>query len=1404
MSVTYNHYFDIDPEYFPVVDENVIREKPDLWKKYYPHDSFVKLLKSTINVITHKVRLSIWVEGAYGSGKSHTVLTLKELLDANENVTREYFDRFTKELGNDLRDSFLSAKSGGPILTVHRYGSSDIHDDRDLIFAIQNSITNALQSGGFNYSGENTLKNSTIRWFSDKDNRMYFDSIIRKKYSNVFAGDTADSILQKLQNFTDEKAIRELMRKIMTASRESGITAMNMTIEDCREWIINIIHENKLKYLFFIWDEFTNFFENVKEATSGFQRLAEISMYEPFSFVIVTHKSSALFAGGNKILNRFDTPINIDLPENMAFRLTGAALEKNPDPDVRKEWENIADELYETTVKSRSLIKKRAGINDSELEAVLPIHPYTALMLKYMSSAFKTAGLRSMFDFIKNDRGEDVFTFQKYIKEHGPFDIKDKDFDPLLTADMLWDYFYVDGHDGLSAQVLSVLDRINQPGINQLNKEQKRVLKTVLLLQALGINVGDSVEVFRPNKENLGNAFEGSSISPMRAIQIADSLVKIHILMERSIGAGQNVYNVPVGDIDSGKIEEIKERLRTETNTIKILNEANGLISGTITLSGASKERYLQRCASSGNFSNICNSLRSQEFSLGNHIQLVSVYAKDDYESAEVKKSIRNNLRDCSYHMIYLDASLTPMGGDLFERYIDARANEEYQLKIDKQQALQYQKIAVDVLKEWQNKISNGSFDLYTPENPQGERLTTLAAVMAALKNYDIICFPQSPEAMGNVLETMWLSTSLGQGATCGIERETKGTFRSSNPNTKLENLLGDAWHLDNYWIEKPYLPISKIKIEIEKHIQKDFEENGRFAVRNIFELLEEKPYGMFPCNLTAFLMGFLLREYADSRYTWSDGVTSTMMSKEKLKEVIEDVIKNAKVSTGKSKTKYIVTMTEEERAFHILSADVFQIPRERCTSIEETRKLIRKQMEGLYFPLWCATYKLPSGLCRTSTSVIYDVVNAYQGLANTANVVGNLNESEWAQKIGKMRLQNEFLSDDLQKIITRTRCQEGMDAYLHDYRDGELIHLASQIGDGGQYLNYLRNKFDAQAANWVWNQATVNQKIDEVIRDYSIIQESNEILPRATSFPGMLTEWQAKLSNMRLSYKAIQNSMDELERFCGMLYELKKTGTLPDGKRSDFLNELRLRKQSFRAFCEKPELVFKTTCAYYLYDMNDEDIKKIYLMISPNCYTQEKSDYLKNAENTINKYRNGQKFVRVRNFWIEKTGTTSPEEWSEKYSMPILCMVDGHEFSKAQQAFTTLNLKKADDDALDFAQDFMEKTSIFEKLKDPNARDKAFREKILEGRSVLLDNIDEVKRNIRTREIIAPYAWLGHPRIKTCLDQMCTAKYAQVGYDRASEVIDEMDPVDVKRYLKNLLKDNVVVGMEIIRSKQK
>ena len=46
----YRHYFDIDPDYFPAVNEAVIMKNPDMWKKFFPQGSPIpcgKVLLST-------------------------------------------------------------------------------------------------------------------------------------------------------------------------------------------------------------------------------------------------------------------------------------------------------------------------------------------------------------------------------------------------------------------------------------------------------------------------------------------------------------------------------------------------------------------------------------------------------------------------------------------------------------------------------------------------------------------------------------------------------------------------------------------------------------------------------------------------------------------------------------------------------------------------------------------------------------------------------------------------------------------------------------------------------------------------------------------------------------------------------------------------------------------------------------------------------------------------------------------------------------------------------------------------------------------------------------------------------------------------------------------------------------
>lgn len=57
---------------------------------------------------------------------------------------------------------------------------------------------------------------------------------------------------------------------------------------------------------------------------------------------------------------------------------------------------------------------------------------------------------------------------------------------------------------------------------------------------------------------------------------------------------------------------------------------------------------------------------------------------------------------------------------------------------------------------------------------------------------------------------------------------------------------------------------IVRIKQEVEKVIKAGFEKtSGRISILSIYEALEEAPYGFMPSNVTAFVMGFVLKEYA-------------------------------------------------------------------------------------------------------------------------------------------------------------------------------------------------------------------------------------------------------------------------------------------------------------------------------------------------------------------------------------------------------------------------------------------------------------------------------------------------------------------------------------------------------------
>lgn len=121
--------------------------------------------------------------------------------------------------------------------------------------------------------------------------------------------------------------------------------------------------------------------------------------------------------------------------------------------------------------------------------------------------------------------------------------------------------------------------------------------------------------------------------------------------------------------------------------------------------------------------------------------------------------------------------------------------------------------------------------------------------------------------------------------------------------------------------------------------------------------------------------------------------------------------------------------------------------------------------------------------------------------IANNGNYGGVKSDKEIAISIGQLCIDNPDIVADMILIATPEKIVEGMEKYLQTYEDSLLPKLASEVGDNGQYINRLKEKFKVDAANWVWNTETANKKISEVILEYKIVIESNKILTKNIAF---------------------------------------------------------------------------------------------------------------------------------------------------------------------------------------------------------------------------------------------------------------------------------------------------------------
>jgi hypothetical protein len=192
------------------------------------------------------------------------------------------------------------------------------------------------------------------------------------------------------------------------------------------------------------------------------------------------------------------------------------------------------------------------------------------------------------------------------------------------------------------------------------------------------------------------------------------------------------------------------------------------------------------------------------------------------------------------------------------------------------------------------------------------------------------------------------------------------------------------------------------------------------------------------------------------------------------------------------------------------------------------------------------------------------------------------------------------------------------------------------------------------------------------------------------------------------------------------------------------------------------------------------------------------KTDCNAKVKTAAEEFRKTQLKTQLFKLWRDKTGTRNPSEWSSRYRTPILCCVSESEFDTAKKSFETLNRSGATDTEIKAALAFLEATGLFDVLSDESKRNAAFEGEIIGKYRSMLPNLDAVRDALDCLSIDI-YDWRGNPSVEGKVKQLAEAEYNAGGSDKALAKIDSMNDVQLKVYLKRLVKENMTVGIEII-----
>ncbi|MBF0318625.1 MAG: hypothetical protein HQL01_02300 [Nitrospirae bacterium] len=1392
MARLYKDYISVDEHFFPVFSKNLDTKYPDHWKAFVPHDTFKNILKDlagSLEMAVNQSRRSLWISGAYGTGKTYASFAIKHILEDDIGDVAGYFQK--QGIDQTTLTRFTSLKQKGTTLVVHRSSSAGITGDNRLFSAIQESIKKALKEKGYTYYGGKSLYTSILDILKTPDSSFNFAGAFKRYKEKFTEYATPDEVIKDLGELDTDGSLDLLQRIIEVADSEHF--SYSHGADDVIAWIEDIIKGNNLYAIVFIWDEFTEFFKNNQTALTGLQELAQASFTMPFYFLLITHLThSQLISDSDsmkKIKDRFKIQ-TIEMPDKTAFMLIRTAIQTAP--DLTDEWRIISNDLWSKVERMVSSTIPQ-DIKKDELRGILPLHPYAAYMLKVISAVI-SSNQRTMFQFLCGDTGQGAQgrrNFRWYIENHSIDDWH------YLTSDYIWDYFLNYDNPDLDEATRNTISHYDTFENQCDNEDDKRALKTVLLLYAMqqkrgGITGRGFSNLLRPALSNISAAFEGTAIYDKLRI-IMDKLVKKGVL--GSIPDRNDIlYVTQSRTIDEERLNLIREKTLKD-NPFKTIVLAFG-INSRYELSGYLKTRCVAVPATS---EDIRRKLYDAAGKLPpNKICIVFVYAKQDEDSLKNHDIITKLLQEYTGDAVIADMSSQPLGQQSYNNYIDLKTKSEYFSTTDHNQVRLYDANAKGIIEEWIQKLDVTAVSLYT-KGEMPVQVKGPANFRLKIKEINARLYPNGLETVSDMDKLFSEDGFRATAAVMGMDKLAIASNYKYLDAIKIKLMNENLWHSHNYETTNSSHPVSKMKAAIEELIKSEFDKNNSVMVTDIWRIMQARPFGLMNCAGTVFLLGFLLKEYADSRFYRNDETNTVALTHDGLADIIFDFVKGL----SKNRNIRIVRMTPEHEIFCSVTAEVFTI-REK-NSIQDILHGLKTHASNINFPLWAikeyVADKDTSGLGGTITHIVDLLCEFVSSERHAGRDVTKI-----AEDIARLYQKDAVIKDYLRDAATTDNLKIGMDIYIGRQRP-ELKAIAGKLGiaDMG-YIKDLKAKLSPDAS-WLWDVGDIDRKIGELYEDYKLIDSINGILTAPVStMEDAAHGIKGKIGAFKMPFEFFKDSCKEINPLFFYLIDTYKTDSLKNTNRAALINELEQNADSFNKFCDNQYQAFCHKVGIVLNEpLSDEECSHIYKKMESNSIAIPIDQYIQDIKQHYSQLRKSKNYGLLVNKWKELTDTDTPKTWSQSRRIPVLCMFE-NEFNEAVRVFSIIN-KSADsasNEQIDAAIRFLENSENIGKLNNIDLCDKIFRRFISGEYEILFTgaNINSLKDALQNELGSNVYDWyLLKAKTDAIVKKFAHKKYVDSYYPVVFQTIDTLCADDAKAYLKELIKNEPLVGIRIMKT---